>query len=131
MTKTYLLTLIGLLIIIPLTHAQKQPTLYQLADAAKMKHWVDSIFDTMTLDEKIGQLFMVAADPSLSGNYKTLNYIKEQKIGGIIFFKGALEDEAQSINLYGQSSRVPLLISLGGNGDCPCASKIRPDFPKT
>ena len=24
-------------------------------------HWVDSVFNTMTLDEKIGQLFMVAA----------------------------------------------------------------------
>ncbi|MDR0613660.1 MAG: serine hydrolase [Dysgonamonadaceae bacterium] len=131
MTKTYLLTLIGWLIIIPLTYAQKQPALYQLADAAKMKHWVDSIFDTMTLDEKIGQLFMVAADPSLSNSDKTLKYIREQKIGGIIFFKGALEDEAQSINLYGQSSRVPLLISLDGEWGLSMRLENTPRFPKS
>ncbi|MDR0768829.1 MAG: serine hydrolase [Dysgonamonadaceae bacterium] len=129
MNKIYLLTLIALLIN-PVLSAQKQPTLYQHVDAAKMQHWVDSIFDTMTLDEKIGQLFMVAADPSLSHNDKTLRYIREQKIGGIIFFKGTLEDEARSINLYQQSAKVPLLISIDGEWGLSMRLENTPRFPK-
>ncbi|MDR1632823.1 MAG: serine hydrolase [Dysgonamonadaceae bacterium] len=95
-----------------------------------MKLWVDSIFDTMTLDEKIGQLFMITADPSLSQNDKILKYIRKQKIGGILFSKGSLEDEAQSINLYQHSSRVPLLISFDGEWGLSMRLENTPQFPK-
>jgi beta-glucosidase-like glycosyl hydrolase/CubicO group peptidase (beta-lactamase class C family) len=111
-------------------YAQKQPVLYQLTDAAKMKHWVDSIFDTMTLEEKIGQLFMVMTNPNPSHDAKMLKYIREQKIGGIIFSKGSPEDEARNINLYQQSSKVPLLISLDGEWGLSMRLENTPRFPK-
>jgi beta-glucosidase-like glycosyl hydrolase/CubicO group peptidase (beta-lactamase class C family) len=130
MRKTYFSALIGLLLTCSSICAQKQPALYQLADAAKMKHWVDSIFDTMTLDEKIGQLFIVMTNPNPSYDVKTLKYIREQKIGGIIFSTGALEDEARNINLYQQSSRVPLLISLDGEWGLSMRIENTPRFPK-
>jgi beta-glucosidase-like glycosyl hydrolase/CubicO group peptidase (beta-lactamase class C family) len=123
-------TLISLLIISSLTYAQKQPVLYQLADSSKMKHWVDSIFDTMTLDEKIGQLFMITTDPGSSHNDKILKYIREQKIGGLLFSKGTLEDQARSVNLYQQSSRVPLLISFDGEWGLSMRLENTPQFPK-
>lgn len=128
--KTYFLILISLLIIRPLTYAQKQPNLYHSTDSLKMVQWADSIFDTMTLDEKIGQLFMVVANPGSSYNAKILKYIQEQKIGGILFSKGNLEDQAQSINFYQQSSRVPLLISFDGEWGLSMRLDNTPQFPR-
>ncbi|MDR1610120.1 MAG: serine hydrolase, partial [Candidatus Symbiothrix sp.] len=128
--KTYFPVLISLLIISHLTYSQKQPNLYQTTDSLKMVQWADSIFDTMTLDEKIGQLFMITADPSPSNNAKVLKYIQEQKIGGILFSKGSLNDQAQSVNLYQQSSKVPLLISFDGEWGLSMRLENTPRFPK-
>ena len=38
--------------------AQTTPNLYRAVDKEKMNHWVDSVFDAMSYDERIGQLFM-------------------------------------------------------------------------
>lgn len=130
MIKILFLTLISLLFIGPLMPAQKQPSLYQLTDAEKMNFWADSVFDTMTLEEKIGQLFMVMTNPSSSHDAKMLKYIREQKIGGIIFSRGSLEDEARNINLYQQSSQIPLLISLDGEWGLSMRLEDTPRFPK-
>ena len=43
--------------------AQTTPNLYRAVDKEKMNHWVDSVFDAMSYDERIGQLFMVIANP--------------------------------------------------------------------
>jgi len=112
------------------TYAQKQPTLYQITDSLKMEQWVNSVFDSMTLDEKIGQLFMVVADPSPSDQSNILKYIQEQKIGGILFAKGDLEDQAYSTDLYQQSSRIPLFISFDGEWGLSMRIKNTPRFPK-
>ncbi|MDR2622683.1 MAG: serine hydrolase, partial [Dysgonamonadaceae bacterium] len=128
--KAYFPALISLLVISHLTYAQKQPNLYQITDSLKMVQWTDSIFDTMTLEEKIGQLLMITADPGSSSNAKVLKYIQEQKIGGILFSKGSLNDQAQSINLYQQSSKVPLLISFDGEWGLSMRLDNTPRFPK-
>ena len=42
--------------------AQTIPNMYRNVDQAKMNHWVDSVFDKMSYDERIGQLFMVISN---------------------------------------------------------------------
>lgn len=81
-----------------------------------MQHWVDSIYKTMSLDEKIGQLFMLVADPNTKdvNTKKILDHVKLRKIGGLLFSKGSWTDQAKSTNLYQQAARIPLLISLDG-----------------
>ncbi len=51
--------------------------------------WVDSVFNTLSLDEKIGQLFIVAAYSNLGDNHEKEieELIKKYKIGGLIFFQ--------------------------------------------
>lgn len=74
--------------------------------------WVDSIYNRMTLDEKIGQLFMVAA----YSNKDTVHVnsidklIKKYKIGGLIFFQGGPVRQAKLTNKYQASSKIPLFI---------------------
>jgi beta-glucosidase-like glycosyl hydrolase/CubicO group peptidase (beta-lactamase class C family) len=93
-----------------------------------MKQWVDSVFDTMTPDEKIGQLFMITVDPKASSHHQVIKNIKTQKIGGILFSGGSLSDEAESINLYQGASRIPLFISF--DGEWGLAMRLKDDTPR-
>lgn len=86
------------------------------ADAAKAA-WVEEKFQSLTEDEKLGQLFMLAAYPSkgLVDQQNVEKLIEKYKIGGIIFFKGNPTYTAQLTNLYqSKSPKVPLLMGLDG-----------------
>ena len=50
-------------------------------DFEKQLFWVDSIYNAMTLDEKIGQLFFIQANSFKSNNSEQINsLIKNQKL---------------------------------------------------
>ena len=76
--------------------------------------WTDSIYTNMTLEQKIGQLFMVMGfSEGDTVHYNTmLHDIKEHHIGGIIFSKGSLQEQARLTNAYQESSQTPLLIAM-------------------
>ena len=78
--------------------------------------WVDSVFNTMTLDEKIGQLFMVAAysDPKQDNAEAVKKLITEQHIGGVIFFKGSPVRQAQMTNEFQALAKIPLSVAIDG-----------------
>jgi len=99
-----------LLFIFPIAlQSQQQPNLFNRVDRQKMEAWVDSVFNGMTLDDRIGQFLMITVDPKPGQRNKThvLQYIKNQKIGGILFAEGTLDDQAESTNLYQQASKIP------------------------
>ena len=72
--------------------AQTVPNLYRAVDQEKMNHWVDSVFDAMSYDERIGQLFMVIANPKSDNRnmQRLMRYVNDIKIGGILFHKGPI-----------------------------------------
>lgn len=78
--------------------------------------WVDSILNSMTLDEKIGQLFMVAAYSNKDeASYQTVEkYITDYKVGGLIFFQGTAQKQAELTNRYQEKSKLPLWIGFDG-----------------
>lgn len=78
--------------------------------------WVDSVFNKLSLQEKIGQLFMVRAHTNLGKRYidSVANVIKEDKLGGVVFFQGGPVNHAATINYYQKVSKVPLLVALDG-----------------
>ena len=86
------------------------PTLFELPP--KGTKWVDSVYVAMNLDERIGQLFMVAA----YSNKDTVHFnvidklITENKIGGLIFFQGGPVRQANLTNRFQSKSKIPLLI---------------------
>ena len=79
-------------------------------------HWVDSVFNTMSIDEKIGQLFMVAAysDPKQNNTEAVKKLITEQHIGGVIFFKGSPVRQAQMTNEFQALAKIPLSVAIDG-----------------
>lgn len=74
--------------------------------------WVDSVYNRMTFDEKVGQLFMVAAYSNKDSIHTKAieKLIEENKIGGLIFFQGGPVRQANLTNHYQSKSRIPLFI---------------------
>jgi beta-glucosidase-like glycosyl hydrolase/CubicO group peptidase (beta-lactamase class C family) len=89
---------------------QKPSKLFEISNEGKK--WVDSIYNAMTFDEKVGQLFMVAAySNSDSTHYNAIEkLITENKIGGLLFFQGGPVRQANLTNRYQSKSETPLFI---------------------
>jgi beta-glucosidase-like glycosyl hydrolase len=76
--------------------------------------WVDSVFRTLTPDERIAQLIIIEAFSDRGPKYEAdvMNLIQKYKVGGIIFFQGGPIRQARLTNRYQAASKVPLLISM-------------------
>jgi len=76
--------------------------------------WADSVFKTLSPDERIAQLFMVAAYSNKDKTHvkEIKKLVDEYKIGGLIFFQGGPVRQAMLSNCYQSCSKVPLLISM-------------------
>ncbi|MDL2241931.1 serine hydrolase [Bacteroidales bacterium OttesenSCG-928-L03] len=125
MKRIVLLTLLTLFV--GIAKAQVPVNLYQTTNNRNMEHWVDSVYRTLSPDERIGQLFMLVADPGKSYHERILKNINEQHIGGLLFSGGKLADQVASINLYQKNSRIPLLISF--DGEWGLAMRLKEDTP--
>jgi len=92
--------------------AQQHPLFTK--DAIQQKIWVDSIYNQMNLQEKIGQLFMVDvfSNQTQKETEKIKDLIREQSIGGILFSKGGPLQQAKLNNEFQELSKVPLLIGM-------------------
>jgi len=93
--------------------------------------WVDSILSSMTIDEKIGQLFMIQAYSNLDSVHE--NEIKEmiQKyhVGNLIFMQGTPIKQAELTNKYQSFSKVPLMIGFDGEWGLDMRLKNSYRFP--
>ncbi|WP_142784775.1 glycoside hydrolase family 3 protein [Changchengzhania lutea] len=76
--------------------------------------WVDSIYKNMSIQEKVGQLFMVATYSNRDNSHidSIQNLIKNSNIGGLIFFQGGPVRQTKLINSYQSMAKVPLLIGM-------------------
>ncbi len=76
--------------------------------------WVDSIMKTLSPEERIAQLIMVAAYSNRGEEHKAeiIKLINEQKIGGLIFFQGDPATQVKLMNTYQAVSDVPLLGAI-------------------
>lgn len=80
-------------------------------DTTAQRQWVDSLYNSMSLEEKIGQLFMVdvfSREPRADID----DLIEKYHIGGIIFSKGGPQRQARLTNAYQSRSKYPLLIAM-------------------
>jgi len=83
-------------------------------DAERQTKWVDSVYTSLTLNEKIAQLYMVQVFSSQTEaeKAKVLNLINKNKIGGVIYSKGGPYRQAKLNNELQAASKTPLLIGM-------------------
>ena len=77
-------------------------------------HWADSIMNTLSLEERIAQLFMIVAYSNKDNIHRqeVVHLIKEYKIGGLMFLQGGPLRQASLTNHYQSISNTPLMIAL-------------------
>ncbi|MBC7126245.1 MAG: glycosyl hydrolase, partial [Bacteroidales bacterium] len=94
--------------------AQQSNPLISKADSASQMHWVDSVFHSLSLKERIAQLFMVAAYSNKDDSHvmEISQLVSKQGIGGLIFFQGGPVRQARQTNYYQSLAKVPLLIGI-------------------
>jgi len=85
-------------------------------DSRAQERWVDSILTSMTIEQKIGQLFMINAYSNRDDKHALYidRLIKKYKIGGLIFFQGTPEKQAIMTNRFQAISETPLMIGFDG-----------------
>lgn len=76
--------------------------------------WADSLLLTLSDDERITQLFMVAAysNKGKVESDKISNLVSKYQIGGIIFFQGEPGKQAELTNWYQSLAKIPLWIGM-------------------
>ena len=78
--------------------------------------WVKKTMEKMTEEERIAQLFMVAAYSNKDAAHENeiAELVKKYKIGGLIFFQGGPVRQARLTNKYQSMAQVPLMIAIDG-----------------
>ncbi|MFI0489890.1 glycoside hydrolase family 3 N-terminal domain-containing protein [Flavobacterium sp.] len=90
----------------------ERKTFFKDSDAET--RWVDSIYGKLSLEEKVGQLFMVAAYSNRDSTHvnEINKLITDNKIGGLIFFQGGPVRQANLTNGYQAKAKIPLFIGI-------------------
>lgn len=78
------------------------------------QQWVDSVYNQMSFNEKVGQLFMVAAYSNRDEKHMNdlLELVKSRNIGGVIFFQGGPGRQANMTNKLQAASKLPLFVGI-------------------
>lgn len=107
--KRYITTLLILILGIGYGSAQQKPPFLK----STSDPWVDSLMNTLTIDQKIGQLFMIQAYSNLKNPHTEdlIKLINQFQVGGIIFMQGGPVAQAKISNTLQQMSNIPLLVA--------------------
>jgi beta-glucosidase-like glycosyl hydrolase len=108
-------TLLCFLIIDGFAAFAQQKTGY-ISSLNRQNHWVDSVYKKLSRKQRIAQLFFVRAHTDRGQAYEDSvgNVIKDEKVGGLVFFQGGPVRQLDLINTYQKLAKVPLLIAMDG-----------------
>ena len=97
------------------TYYVKEDSRKNELDPTDEKKWVDSVFNEMTDDERLGQLFMIRAHSDLGQDHinEVKRLIQTYQVGGLCFFQGTPEKQAELVNSYQSlTNHLPLMIGI-------------------
>ncbi|BFP42737.1 glycoside hydrolase family 3 N-terminal domain-containing protein [Flavobacteriaceae bacterium GF1] len=94
------------------SYGQKDPLL--AADSLAQSKWVNETYASMSLDERIGQLFMVSVASNQNKNATDAigKLVQEHHLGGVIFSKGGPIRQARLTNQFQKASKIPLMVGM-------------------
>ena len=107
--------IIALLVFI--TSSLSAQKFYKQTEASQ--HWVDSVFASLTPQQRIAQLMVVRESEIKSGNIifyndKVEELIRDYNIGSICLFQGGPVKQANFINYFQQVAQTPLMVCIDG-----------------
>src|SRR5690349_10666578 len=114
--KSCFLSVLSLLLVVTPGLSAPPAKPYKREPSPAALKWANEQLKRMTLDEKIGQLISVGINATFlnqdSDAYRTLkHYIEDDKVGGLILFRGPVYESVILVNRLQQLAKYPLLIS--------------------
>lgn len=76
--------------------------------------WVDSVFSSLTLDQRIAQLFMVRIPTNRDADTdnRIIKEVMQYNIGGVAFFRGTPHEQVMLTNRMQSQVQTPLLVAM-------------------
>ena len=75
--------------------------------------WVDSVYNSLSLEQRVGQLICVRANQPDKPYYENVaKYIKQYNIGGVCFFRNDLTAQVEQTNKWQALAKTPLMVSI-------------------
>ncbi len=80
------------------------------------QRWVDSVYNELSENERLGQLFMIRAHSDKGDDHiaSVESLIKKYHVGSLCFFQGTPEKQAELVNRYQALSKIPLMVAIDG-----------------
>ena len=76
-------------------------------------HWVDSVYNSLTLEQRVGQLIcMRANNPSKPFEKAVGDYIQRYNIGGVCFFRADAVPQVEQTNAWQALAQTPLMVCI-------------------
>lgn len=80
-------------------------------------HWVDSVYQSLTPDQRIAQLMILRESGLRNGQAeiyaaKTLELVKKYNIGGICLFQGSPQEQAVVLQRLQSEAKTPLMVCI-------------------
>lgn len=96
------------------------------------RHWVDSVMGTLSLKEKVGQLFIYTIAPiDTKPNLELLREaVDTYKVGGLLFSGGDMHTQADLTNRAQKLAQVPVMITFDGEWGLAMRLRGTPLFPR-
>ena len=96
--------------------AQLKVSAYKREPSSKALKWANEQLRKMSLEEKVGQLISVGVNATFlnqdSDAFRSLKHqIEDNKVGGVILFRGPVYESVILVNRMQQLARYPLLVS--------------------
>ncbi len=78
--------------------------------------WVDSVFNSLSNDERIAQLMVIRAHSNLGADHvaKVTEDIKKYNVGALCFFQGGPVRQANLTNFYQSIAKTPIMVTIDG-----------------
>lgn len=94
--------------------AQYQPKNINKKELKSAHNWVDQTYNSLSQDQKLGQLFIVALYTNKGDDFinNVRNTVVNEQIGGLILMQDDAAKEINLVNEFQTKSKVPLMIGM-------------------
>lgn len=133
MIKFFYRTLFAFSVLLIMAFVIKKESPKTTPDFLKLEsRWVDSVFASLNSDQRLAQLFMVAAysNKDMKHVAEIRELVETYNIGGLIFMQGGPFREAKLNNYYQSKAKTPLLISIDGEWGLAMRLDSTPKYPR-
>ena len=95
-------------------HLKAQNAYELFVDDEAGKAWVDSIYNSLSVDERIAQLFWISVEKSHNQVQvaELAERVRNYQPGGLVFLKSHPSDLVSVSNYFQSLSKVPLTVAL-------------------